>query len=295
MQNLLRQRQETISIFNPNNILCIDGLGFICNPITLHCKFDEIRSSCFKKQKKIIEKNIKQFGIHIKSKDSYLSFATINNTSFPEFRHLNKIPSVLRENDHIEIIVYLQNFESGSLVAQARKLALGGFNEDVNFGIEPLEKENMYKLTTDTTIPDGSFLFISIGWNEILAVFLGDSEKEVIAFFSDTNLRPAYAAVPDLEDTIKAFPNSQELINLLPKWKEIKQLERQELEYKYVEEAWQKYHGTEKISLKIRYLKDMQMALNGFLANHPESNKSEECRERQIQIDTKLPELEKMI
>lgn len=37
------------------------------------------------------------------------------------------------------------------------------------------------------------------------------------------------------------------------------------------------------------------MALNGFLANHPESNKSEECRERQIEIDTKLPELEKMI
>lgn len=242
-----------------------------------------------------MENNIKQFGIHIKNKDSYLAFVTINNTDFPEFRHLNKVPSVLRENDQIEIIVYLQNFESGYLVAQARKLALGGFNEDINFGVEPLEKENMYKLTTDRTIPDGSFLFISTGWNEILAVFLGDSEKEAIAFFSDTNLRPAYAAVPDLEDTIKVFPNSQELTNLLPKWQEIKQLERQELEYKYVEEAWQKYQGTEKISLKIRYLKDLQMALNGFLANHPESNKSKECKERQIEIDTKLPQLEKMI
>ncbi|WP_106793658.1 hypothetical protein [Aquimarina sp. Aq78] len=242
-----------------------------------------------------MENNIKQFGIHIKSKDSYLAFVTINNTSFPEFRHLNKVPSVLRENDQIEIIVYLQNFESGYLVAQARKLALGGFNEDINFNIEPLEKENMYKLTTDKTIPDGSFLFISTGWNEILTVFLGDSEQEAIAFFSDTNLRPAYAAVPDLEETIKAFPNSQKLIDLLPGWKEIKQLERQELEYKYVEEAWQKYQETEKISLKIRYLKDMQMALNGFLVNHPQSNKSEECRERQIEIDTKLPELEKMI
>lgn len=242
-----------------------------------------------------METDIKQLGIYIKGNVNYLAFEAIHNANFPEFRHLNKIPSVIRENDQIEIIVYLQNFENTHLEVQVRKLALAGYNEIINFNIEPLEKKNMYRLTTNKNVTDGSFIFISTGWNEIVAVFLGDQEKETITFFSDTNLRPAYAAVPDLEDTIKAFPQSQELVGLLPKWKEIQQLERQELEYKYVDEAWQKYQETEKISLKIRYLKDMQMALNGFLSNHPDSNKSQECQERQTEIDTKLPELEKMI
>ncbi|PKV49887.1 hypothetical protein ATE84_1926 [Aquimarina sp. MAR_2010_214] len=243
----------------------------------------------------ICAQKLKDFGVYIKSNDDYIKFVTLNNTNFPEFKDLNKAPSILRGNNKVELILYWNNFKSSSLVVKARKLALGGFNETINFSIEPLEKENMYKLTTDKTIPDGSFLFILNGWDEILTVFLGDSEQQAITFFSDTNLKPAYAAVPDLEDAIKAFPNSQKLADLLPKWKEIKQLEQQELEYEYVEEAWQKYQKAEKISLKIRYLKDMQMALNNFLANHPESNKSVECKKRQTEINTKLPELEKMM
>ncbi|PKV49885.1 hypothetical protein ATE84_1924 [Aquimarina sp. MAR_2010_214] len=31
------------------------------------------------------------------------------------------------------------------------------------------------------------------------------------------------------------------------------------------------------------------------MANHPQNNKSQECKKRQAEIDTKLPELKKMI
>ncbi len=242
-----------------------------------------------------MENNITQFGIYIKGNNSYIPMATINNTSFPEFKDLKKIPSIERNDDKLELIIYSDNFKETYFTALSRKLALAGANEDINFNVSPMDKENMYKLSTNAILPNGRFIFIPIGWNEILAVFLGDAQKEVVTFFSNMELKPSYSASQDLEATLKVFPENTELAALLPKWQKVESREKEISDYQYVEDVWQQYQEAEKIALKVRYLEKLQVELNGFLNSHPDGTKLTECKERQTEIDAELPKYEKMI
>ncbi len=242
-----------------------------------------------------MKNNITQFGIYIKSNHGYVPMTTINNANYPEFKHLKKATSIEREDDDVTLIIYSNHFDATYFKASIRKLALKGSSEDLNFSISLMDKENMYQLTTNTKVPNGSFIFIQMGWDEISTVFLGDAQKEAVTFFSNIDLQPAYAASQDLETTINIFPDNEQLVMLLPKWGKLKKQEKEITDYKYVEDVWKQYQESEKITLKVRYLEKLQVELNGFLNNHPDGIKLTECKEKQVEIDTKLPEYEKMI
>lgn len=242
-----------------------------------------------------MENNITQFGIYIKSNNGYVPMSLITNSSYPEFKHLAKVPSIKRNSNKIELLFYSKNFNATHFVATAKKLALKNISKEVNFNISSTDKENMFTLTTDTGVNDGWFLYIPMGWDEIAAAFLGDAEEEAIAFFSDKTLAPAYAAVQDLEDLIKVFPNNGQLSKLFSEWRIIAKQEKEVSDFMYVQEAWGQYQEAEKVILKIRYLEKLQIEINGFLSNHPESSLASDCEEFQKEIDIKFPEYNKMI
>ncbi len=244
----------------------------------------------------LIPEEITQLGFYIKGEKSYTSFTLINNSNFPEFKHLETVNSLNRTNNLLELIVYTEASLGEQLTLISRKLSLVIKTEEIIFKVTPLNKKKKYKLSTTTKIEDGSFLYLaSGGWNQIYTVFLGDKEKEAVKFFSDTTMRPAYAALHNLKQTIKSFPENKKLSQLLPVWEKIKKTEQEDKDFNYISKTWKKYKETEKVAQKVSYLNQMQRELTNFLKRYPENEKAALVKQYQDEINKELPKLKKMI
>ncbi len=240
---------------------------------------------------------ITQIGVYVKGEKSYVPFSHINNSNFPEFKHLGAINSLQRANKQLELIVYIESSLESQLTFVSRKLSLVIKTEEIVFKVSPLDKKNMYKLTTTAKIEDGSFLYLPNmgGWNQVYAVFLGNKEKETVKFFSDTTMRPTYSALYNLQESIKSFPKNKELSKLLPVWKKIKEKESQDKSFNYISKTWGKYKKTEKIAQKISYLNEIQRKLTNFLTRYPKNGKEDLIKKYQNEIKKELPKLKRMI
>ncbi len=244
----------------------------------------------------LIQEEITQLGFYIKGEKSYTPFSLINNSNFPEFKHLGTINSLKRTNNQLELIVYTETSLGEQLTLTSRKLSLVIKTEEIIFKVTPLPKKNRYQLTTTTEIPDGSFLYLPYGgWNRIYAIFLGDKENEAVKFFSDTTMKPAYAALHNLKQTIKSFPENKELSQLLPIWEKIKKTENEDKDFNYITKTWEKYKKTEKVALKVSYLNQIQRELSNFITRYPKNEKAELIKQYQNEINKELPKLKKMI
>ncbi len=244
----------------------------------------------------LIPEEITQLGFYIKGEKSYTSFSLINNSNFPEFKHLGTVNSLKRTNNQLELIVYTETSLGEQLTLITRKLSLVVKTEEIIFKVSPLRKQNMYKLTTTTKIQDGSFLYVPYGgWNQIYTVFLGDKEKEAIKFFSDTTMKPAYAALHNLRQSIKSFPENKQLSQLLPVWEKINKTEKEDKDFHYINKTWEKYKKTEKIAQKVSYLNQIQRELTNFITRYPKNEKTESIKQYQNEINKELPKLKKMI
>jgi hypothetical protein len=237
---------------------------------------------------------LSDYGIYAISKEGPLALGTIND-SHPSFRHFAQIPAIKREDKKLELIIFIPNLQPNSVEVSFRKLAVVGSNEEKTFKASPTEQEDVYIVTSPADYEDGQFVFIAMGWNEIVAGYLGDDEADLEAFFSDFNNEPAYAVYPDIQDVCKCFPENQALLSLQSKWQEKEALEKSSRDFAYVEEAWKAYQDEEKVAVKLRYLEKTQMEINGFLSSHPDSPQAEQCKKLKEEIDTKLPELEAMV
>ena len=56
-----------------------------------------------------------------------------------------------------------------------------------------------------------------------------------------------------------------------------------------------KYQSTEKIKLKVRYLKQMQGEINAYLRDHPNGGKASEAKERRAFAKKEIEKLSKQI
>ncbi len=243
----------------------------------------------------VTQEEITQLGFYIKGEKAYTSFSSIKNSSFPEFKHLGTINSLKRTNNQLELIVFTKESLESQLTLISRKLSLIIKTEEIIFKVSPLDKKNRYKLTSVTEIQDGSFLYLSGGWNQIYAVFLGDKEKEAVKFFSNTTMRPAYTALYNLKKAIKSFPENKKLSQLLPVWEKIKKTESSNKDFTYISKIWKKYKGTEKIAQKVFYLNEIQRKLTNFLTRYPKNKKGDLIKQYQNEINKELPKLKKMI
>lgn len=237
---------------------------------------------------------LSDYAIYAITKEGPLALATIND-SYPSFKHFASIPAIKREDKKLELIIFMPNFQADSVQVSLRKLAVAGSNEEKTFKVSPTEQEDVYKITSPADYEDGQFVFIYMGWDEIVAGYLGDDEADLEAFFSDFEKEPAYAISADLQDVCKCFPDNQALQSLLTKWHEKEAMEKSSSDFAYVEEAWKSYQEEEKVAVKLRYLEKTQMEINGFLSSHPDSPQAAQCKTIQEEIDAKLPELEAMV
>ena len=242
---------------------------------------------------------IESYGVYIVADAGYVRvtpYQHVNN--FVDFKHLNEIPDVMRKGNELKLVVYDKEFHLGNYALELRPVQTTITLTSIGFSAKPLAQKDMYELTSDKPVKNGYMLHVynySFFPQNMGAIMLGDTEAELVKYFSQKTLPDAWPVHLYLEDALAAFPNNAQLKQLQPYWQQAAKNEKDAKAYGYIDEKWRKYNETEKISLKARYLRDMIGEVNSYLRDFPDGNKAKEAQERKSFAEKKLPEYEKQL
>ncbi len=243
--------------------------------------------------------NIESYGVYVAGANGYVKFGPYQHMdNFVDFKYLHEVPAVTRADDQLKVIIYAKDFSENNFVFELRPIDIIVDIKPIRFDIKPLAQKDMYELTLDRPVPDGTMLHVHSGSffvDNMGVIMLGDTESQLIKYFSQKQLEDPQGVHAYLEDALQAYPNNSELKKLMTYWSQTAAAAKDNKDYSYVEEQWEKYHGTEQISLKVRYLESMIGEINGYLDQHPEGAKAREAQERKTFAETKIKEFKKML
>lgn len=249
-------------------------------------------------QSKTVE-TIEHYGVYVVAKNGYVKLEPYEHSGdFVDFKYLNELSSVERADESLKLVVFQEKFHEESLVIKLRPIQTTVDIREVRFNVKPLEKKDMYELSVEQPIPSGAILRAQFGdpWRTHMGVvMLGDTQKELEKYFSRKDLDDAYAVKLYLDDALMAYPGNASLKSLSNYWGEEAQKQRAAKTYGYVETQWEKYKGTKKIKLQVRYLKNLIGEINGYLNDHGDGEKAKEAKERKIFAEKKLEELQEQL
>ncbi len=240
---------------------------------------------------------IESYGIYAVTSDGFTKLTPYSRDySFVDFNFLNEIPFVFREDDSLKLVVYEKNFEPTAIELALRPIKTAVDIRKLRFSVKPTGKPDMYEVSVDTPVSDGAMLQVRSWFFDTFGVImLGDTQSELVKYFSQKDLPNAPVVVQYLEDALVAFPNNPELKALGDYWKQAAGAEKDRQAYSYVEEKWRQYEQAEKLTLKQRYLEALIVEINGYLNAHPDGYKAAEAVQRKTMAEEKLKEYEKLL
>lgn len=242
---------------------------------------------------------IDAYGIYAVAKNGYVRVVPYNHiNNFVDFKYLDEIPSVIRGSEQVKFIVYTNHFKTGNYRFETRPLQTTLTITAVSFNARPLKDRGMYELTLDKKVQDGNMLHVyapEFFGHRMGAVVLGDTQKDLVRYFSDKKQRDAYAMRTYLEDAIKAYPENKALNDLYPYWRHAAREEKDRKDYSGIDENWHKYKQADKPYLKVSYLRSMLGDINSYLRDHPHGKKAKVARQRKEFAEKKIREYEPLL
>ncbi len=242
---------------------------------------------------------IEAYGVYVVADTGYVKVSPYqHNDRFVDFKYLAEIPSVKRADQGLKLIVFNKDFSESNFLFELRPVQTVVDIKEVKFSTKPLADKDMYELTLEGPVPDGTMLHVYSGYfffDTLGAIMLGDTQEQLVTYFKRDDLKDAYAVDAYLDDALKAFPANGELKKLKAHWAGKAEEEKDLRDYGYVEEKWRQYQETEKLKLKVRYLEQMMGEINGYLRDHPNGAKAKEAKERAAYAERKIPEYQKQI
>lgn len=243
---------------------------------------------------------IDTYGVYVIAEKGYVKVGsyTTRDDQFVDFNHLNEIPFVIRADQSLKLVVYKKDFNENSIGLELRPIDTAINIRQIKFNVKPLPKADMYELTVDAPVKDGTMLHVRSEYfftTNFGAIMLGETQAQLVKYFGQKQLPDASIVKQYLDDALVAFPANAELKGLAGYWEKAAKTEKDKKSYSHVEEKWQQYQQTEKISLKVRYLNDLVGEINGYLNDHPNGAKADEAKQRKRHAEEKLKEYEKML
>jgi len=244
-------------------------------------------------------KKIDSYGVYVVAKNGYVKVTPYKHyDNFVDFKYLNKIPEVKRKSNQLKLIVYTNDFKAGNYRFELRPIETTIKVDEVNFSVKPMSKKDMYEFTLDEPVANGNMLHViapEVSGNYLGIVMLGNTQHELVNYFSNKKLEKAYAVKAYLEDSLTAFPKNKKLNELMTYWTQAATNEKDKRTYEYVNEKWRKYNSATKIHLKVSYLRGMIGEINGYLRDFPEGHKAKEAKERKEFAQKKIKEYEPLL
>lgn len=244
-------------------------------------------------------KKIDSYGVYVVAENGYIKITSYKHyDNFANFKYLNEIPSVIRKSKKIKLVVYTNDFNTDNYRIELRPIQTTIKIREVNFSVKPLSNKDMYEFTIDDPVADGNMLHViapEISGNNLGIIMLGDTQTELIKYFSNKKLDAAYAIKAYLENSLIAYPENKKLKQLLTYWTRAAFDEKDKRTYGYVDEKWRKYNDATKIHLKVSLLRGMIGEINGYLKDFPKGYKAKEAQERKIFAQKKIKEYEPLL
>jgi hypothetical protein len=238
-------------------------------------------------------------GVYVVADKGYVEVGSYTHDDrYVDFNFLNEVPFVKRAGQSLKLVVHKKDFSANDMALELRPIDTVVDVHEIKFSAKPLSQANMYEVTVDTPVKDGTMLHVRSGYffsNGFGVIMLGDTQGELVKFFSQKQLANASIVKQYLDDALVAFPTNAGLKGLTEYWTQAAKTEKDRKGYTYVEEKWQQYLHAEKISLKARYLNDVIGEINGYLNDHPDGYKADEAKQRKLEAEEKLKEYEKML
>ncbi len=244
-------------------------------------------------------KKIDSYGVYVVAKNGYVKVTPYKHRdNFANFKFLNEIPSVIRNSKKVKLIVYSSDFNTGNYRIELRPVQTTIKIHEVNYSVKPMGKKDMYEFTLDDSVADGNMLHIiapEISGYNLGIIMLGDTQTELIKYFSNKKLDAAYAVKSYLQDSLVSYPKNKKLKQLMTYWTQAAINEKDKRTYQYVDEKWRKYNDATKIHLKVNYLRGMISEINGYLRDFPKGYKVKEAQERKDFAQKKIKEYEPLL
>ncbi len=242
---------------------------------------------------------INDYGVYVVADKGYIKFGPYNHMdNFVDFKYLNEVPWVKRAGEQLKIIVYAKDFSADNFVFELRPIDTVVDIRPVRANVKPLAEKDMYELSFDQPVPDGTMVHVHSGsfFRENMGVvMLGDTQSQLVKYFGRKDLPGAQGVHAYLDDALHAYPDNAELKKQMEYWSKKALQEKDITDYGYVEEQWEKYSSSEKIHLKLHYLEDMVGEINSYLDQHPDGAKAREAKERKGFAETRIKEYRKML
>ncbi len=243
--------------------------------------------------------NIEAYGVYVVAEKGFVKVGPYtHDDKFVDFNHLNEIEYVKRADQTLKLIVYKKDFNENNFVFALRPIQTTVDVREIKFNVKPLSKTDMYELVLDKPVTDGVMLHVHSSdffKNTLGVIMLGETQSQLVKYFSQKDLPSAYAVKQYLDDARVAFPKNAELKNLSTYWDKAGKAEQDKRFYNYVEEAWQEYQKAEKLAVKSHFLKEVISNVNGYLSEYPDGVKVDEAKKRKQHAEEKLKEYEKLL
>jgi hypothetical protein len=237
-------------------------------------------------------------GIYLSTNSGYVKIEPYKHDyRFVDFNFLNELPYAVRAEQRLAVVIYEKDFNPDSIELELRPLDVKVKLQKLKFTVHPMKNPDMHELVVDQPISDGAMLQVR-SWSyfeNFGAIMLGETEQQLVNFFSQKEMHNASTVVQYLSDARVAFPDNTNLQDLAAYWKEAAEIEIDNRDYTYVQEKWQNYEEATKISLKDRYLNALIVEINGYLSTHPKGVHAEEAIQRRDFAEKQLKELEKLL
>ncbi|MEJ2609564.1 MAG: hypothetical protein P8179_05600 [Candidatus Thiodiazotropha sp.] len=237
-------------------------------------------------------------GVYLSTNSGYVKIEPYKHDyRFVDFNFLNELPYAVRNEQRLVVVIYEKDFNPDSVELELRPLDVKVKLQKLKFTVHPMKKPDMYELIVDEPISDGAMLHVR-SWSyfeNFGAIMLGETEQQLVNFFSLKEMPNASTVVQYLSDAQVAFPDNKKLQDLAAYWKKAAEIEIDNRDYTYVQEKWQSYEEATKLSLKERYLNALIGEINGYLSTHPKGVHAEEASQRRDFAEEQLKELEKLL
>ena len=241
---------------------------------------------------------IESYGAYVVAKNGFVKLGPyLHVDSFVDFKHLHEIPCIERGNEKLTLILFAKDANERSFSFAVRPIQTTIDIREIIPDIKPSADPDRYEVTFNTPLSDGQMLHIQSGHfydGRLSVIMLGDTQAELEKYFGNKDLDGAIYVRAYLEDALQAFPENTNLKKLMVYWEKAAASEKDNNDYKYVNDKWHDYESENSISLKIRYLYALIGEVNAYLRDHADGAHVTEANKRKTYAEKKIPDYEKM-
>ena len=243
---------------------------------------------------KTVEK-VESYGVYVVAKKGFVRVKPYQHKgSRVDFSYLNEIPWVERNSEQLKLIVHTNEFKQSNFIFKTRSLSVDTYLEDVSFSVKPLKEKGMYEFTFDQKVKDGTILQMAaldvLGYLNMGVIVLGDTERELVSYFNNKELKETHSVAKLLKDSLLAFPENDKLKEMLPYWEQASKAKKAKKKFGHIEKSWASYNKATKLSSKKYKLQVMLGDIKRYLREYPDGADVEVVKQRKEIAEKKLEE-----